>query len=562
MSSSAKNPLLLASLLSLSAMALSCGTDPASDPCTGRVPGDLVITEFLADPDGADEGKEYVELYNATDKSIPLKGLSLHTSSASGAGKQSVTFEQGDAPPREFVVVSNADAAPGFATIAVGAKFSLGNSSGIIKVMCGEKLIDQLTYTKAVTANTARVFDGSRAPDALANDDEANWCDATTQTPDGFFGAPKAANPPCATAVTCEDTLTGQTRPIVPPQAGDIVITELMPNPKTLEDNNAEWIELLVKADVDLNGLEVGPTGGKPLVVTHKQCLRVGADSYVVVARKADPALNGGLTELLATFSFSLNNTAAEIAVSRGGVTLDKVSYEKVKEGYSLQLSPSKLDAVLNDAPDAFCNATRDYHRDATNAPLNYGTPGAPNSDCAGETPNQCLDDGVSRPINAANAGDLIITEYMANPKAVADTSGEWIEIYATREVDLNGVRLTLGSTNTTLSSPNCLTLGASSYAVLARKADSAVNGGLPPVVATFSGSLTNSGGQTIALSREMAEIDAIVTAAAADGASTQLSADKLDQVLNDDTANWCAPTGTYGGGDQGTPGTANRTCP
>ena len=39
--------------------------------------GALVISEIMADPEGADEGLEWFEIYNATSEPIDLEGLTL-----------------------------------------------------------------------------------------------------------------------------------------------------------------------------------------------------------------------------------------------------------------------------------------------------------------------------------------------------------------------------------------------------------------------------------------------------------------------------------------------------
>lgn len=44
--------------------------------------------------------------------------------------------------------------------------------------------------------------------------------------------------------------------------------------------------------------------------------------------------------------------------------------------------------------------------------------------------------------------------------------------------------------------------------------------------------------------------------------ASLSLDPAAIDPILNDDGANWCTATTTYGSGDEGTPGAANDTCP
>ena len=57
------------------ALAPGCGGDELP-PCEAMLAkGELVITELLSDPAGADTGKEWIELYNGSGRSVPLAGL-------------------------------------------------------------------------------------------------------------------------------------------------------------------------------------------------------------------------------------------------------------------------------------------------------------------------------------------------------------------------------------------------------------------------------------------------------------------------------------------------------
>lgn len=80
----------------------------------------------------------------------------------------------------------------------------------------------------------------------------------------------------------------------------------------------------------------------------------------------------------------------------------------------------------------------------------------------------------------ALQFGELIISEVMANPSTVSDTQGEWFEIYNRTDsaIDLNGLNFyDSGSNSHTIS--ETLFIEASSYLVLGRNNDTAVNGGL-----------------------------------------------------------------------------------
>ena len=82
--------------------------------------------------------------------------------------------------------------------------------------------------------------------------------------------------------------------------------------------------------------------------------------------------------------------------------------------------------------------------------------------------PNQCLDSTTNqmRAVVRPTAGQVFFTEVMADPKAVADATGEWLELLAAADVDLNGTVLTVGTSSKVLSAPGCLHVATGSYAV------------------------------------------------------------------------------------------------
>ncbi len=88
-------------------------------------------------------------------------------------------------------------------------------------------------------------------------------------------------------------------------------------------------------------------------------------------------------------------------------------------------------------------------------------------SDTLGDT-----DTGLA-PLTVADlgVGDLVITEFMADPLACADPNGEYVEVYykGTRAVDLKGLVLTNAAGNT-VTNPNTTIVQPESYALLVRQ--------------------------------------------------------------------------------------------
>ncbi|MBZ4420378.1 lamin tail domain-containing protein [Myxococcus sp. RHSTA-1-4] len=581
------------------------GVDAA---CAGLLPGDLVITEYLNDPEGTDTGQEYVELHNPTRARVDLNGLTLYAARSDGSQERAHVFTQAvPLAPGSYLVLGDVreGALPAHVDHAYGeALGALGNSGGLLGVRCGERVVDEVHLTAPAKSGVARAYDGRLVPDSAGNDDPARWCDGTTGVGDAgtFRGSPGTANAPCDSAgppvtpaadagvvETCVPVGAQAARPVARPRPGELVITEVMANPRG-DDTLGEWVEVMATVPVDLNGVTVGSDSAGTRV-EGARCISLSAGEHGVLARRTEAVLNGGLPQPVATFGVDLRNAGGVVMVRAGDVLIDAAVYGPAEEGVASQVSALLADASRNDSQEAWCRATDTYGTRG-----NLGTPGRANRACTGgggsdggvpdggvmadagvpdagagdagtSTPG-CIDrsTGRARTPRVPDAGSLVLTEFMADPVAVADATGEWVEVLALADVDLNGVSLSSGSgSSTVLASTLCLSLRAGSRAVIARSADVSANGGLPVVLGTFSFNLANSAGShMLRLSVDGRLLDAVTwTAAAVPGVASQLDPSRSDPARNDLAGSFCpAPTGArYGLGDRGTPGVENRPC-
>jgi len=181
---------------------------------------------------------------------------------------------------------------------------------------------------------------------------------------------------------------------------------------------------------------------------------------------------------------------------------------------------------------------------------------------CLTAGPDTCWEGAVLRAKASPQPGDLVVAEVQADPAAVLDADGEWFELAVSRAVDLNGLRWGRDAASTQLAVPegDCLRVEAGRRLLVAREADQAVNGGLPPVDLTSSLSLTNAGGG-LALVYAGQALDVVTWAASTPGVAQNLDASGEDPVRNDDPFYWCPATEPYGLGDLGTPGAPNTSC-
>jgi hypothetical protein len=560
----------------LAHLALGCGPsgENGGGACEGLLPGDLVISEIMANPAGPDSGKEWFEIYNATSQTLDLTGLTLFAANEDGTSPRTHVMRETVIGAGEYLVLGGVLTEFLLPHMDYGYGSDLGalrNTSGQIALRCGTVEIDKVVYADMADGK-AQGFDGNRTPDHIANNDRANWCDQTTEYASGDFGTPGARNDPCANIVpdTCDDGATA--RPVVSPLVGDLVITEIMAS-STVPDADGEWFEVYVVNPVDVNGLQLGTAVGTPRVaINSTDCLRYEAGDYILFARKDDPGVNGGLPPVDFTFNFNLVNSNGSLFIGLDGELLDHVDWPSSTTGTSRQLDPSKFDPIENDDPDYWC-AGVDPFGDG-----DRGTPGAPNINC--DIPledGKCEDENGVRDIVDPEVGDLVITEIMPDGLGGNPDRGEWFEIYVARDVDLSGVQVgrytTSGPTTVeTLPVRFCNRFTAGSHVLVARSADPLLNGGLPEVDFTFNfvlinSSATEANGALFVRDRHGAFLDTVTWPGSTRGVARQLDPRRYDPEDNNINTNWCpAETPYYDEADAvrlGTPGAENDVeCP
>ena len=171
------------------------------------------------------------------------------------------------------------------------------------------------------------------------------------------------------------------------------------------------------------------------------------------------------------------------------------------------------------------------------------------------------LDGAASMRLAPIEPGDLVFTEIMANPAVLPDRDGEWFELSLVsgdlEPRNLQGCVLGDGAGEAhVIQDP--LWLEPGDHAVFAR---GSMPGFTPDLV--FSFSLRNSDDR-LALSCQGTEIDAVSYGGdfpLASGASMALDPRHTSALENDSAEFWCLAEISFGG-DMGSPGAANPTCP
>ena len=201
----------------------------------------------------------------------------------------------------------------------------------------------------------------------------------------------------------------------------------------------------------------------------------------------------------------------------------------------------------------------------------------------AGETIVDAPYDGPTG-ITPYAAGQLVITEIMADSNDVPDESGEWFELYnpsTTNTYDLFGCILADTANQDTVM--NHVLVLPSSYVTLARFGTAA--GGFVPdydyhTTLDMNGVLNpkadvkfaNDTGDSAHVTCGIVQIDAVdfhswrelttTGLMVPNGRTYSLDPNHYSATQNDIEANWCVGINVYHSTDRGTPGQANPACP
>ena len=325
--------------------------------------GDLEIVEWMPNPTKVlDTAGEWFEV--RVDRDVDLNGLTIASTSEDETLEDAscLRFTAGDR-----VLFARGDMAGmngGLPAVDFTFGFDLRNTGGdSIFLRLGAATLDEITYTTFTDGAATQI------------DDQGTLCDATATYGAGDKGTPGAANPLCGGSAgnTCLDG--GTPRVIVAAAPGDLVISEIMPNPASAEPAG-EWFEVYVARNVDLNGVQVGPTLVDLTTITEADCIAVTAGSFLIFARNTTMGANGGLPRVDRPITFNLVNDAGSIVLAFDDALLDAVTWTTTTNGVSASVSADKLDPDGNDMTSSFCPGVGTYGAGG------MGTPGAANPTC------------------------------------------------------------------------------------------------------------------------------------------------------------------------------------
>jgi len=160
-------------------------------------PGQLVITEIMANPNAVDDVLgEWFEVRNVSASPISLMGLTLATASNSTTVASDVIV-----PPGGIIVLGrNADPVANGGVVvayAYGDAIPLPNNNMVLTISREGVVIDAVSFP-GLAAVAGKSFSlNPAAQTAIDNDTLANWCWSGSALTSGDFGTPGAVNETC-----------------------------------------------------------------------------------------------------------------------------------------------------------------------------------------------------------------------------------------------------------------------------------------------------------------------------------------------------------------------------
>lgn len=561
------------------------GDPDTAAPVDNLEPGDLIITELLIAPtDCADEpSAEYLEIYNNSGRRVNLDEITIRDSDTSFTWTIQLLVE-----PGEFAVVVNTPSPGNTRCYDLGDDLQILSQQGDAFDNIGDLLtletsdgtvIDEVDF-RDWPLSLGRAWELDPAGyDATTNDDVSNWCLAVDLIPGAVTdrGTPGRDGTGCA-AVDEDPAGAADIDTLAP---GDLVITEVMIDPADpgCSDNAGEYFELYNASSgaVNLEGLRVSNRLVAEYEFVIDDDIVVEAGAYAVLARFDNPrCYDIGADGFYGVVR--LDNNGDVLRISNASGAIDVVDFRSdwplPPNGAAWELDEGTLTATGNDDPAMWCPSLTAIPA-ATN---DEGSPGEANGACFEDTGSlDIIDTGRPPPPEdtseglpgtdptSLNAGDLIITEIMADPYDCPDGRAEYIELFNTTSdrIDLDGIEVVIDGTPATVVATGTIAGRGYAVGVLTNDTPRCYN-----LAAEFSYSgvtLPNDGG-TVSVRVGGTVLDTVDYGAFGDqpvAASWTLQPSTLTGSGNDDPYAWCTAPDRIPGAvaDRGTPGFANVAC-
>ena len=347
---------------------------------------DVRINEFIPNPDGDDNGFEWVELYNGGAASLDLEDWTIEWGTKSFSSDEvlpSISIEPGG-----FLVIG--DEMVGEA--AVLANFALGNASSsgdAIRLLCPDgSVADTVVY--GPNNEDAWIDDSGAVADSLAGKPGSGSCIARIQ--DGYDTNLSGTDFHVLDGESCSiGTENPFTEPAVCLPLSSIRINEFLPDPDGTDDQH-EWVELYSSESesvrVDGWSIEIAKGSWGSVQYTFPSGSEMDANGFLLIGGSEVPDLDYLAVDL--DLGNAGSNGDGLRLVDCEGNLVDTVVYGENNDdglvddsgGMAVSLSPNPDDdQSAGRFPDG-----ADSDQSGDDFSICYSpTPGAPNGNCAEE---------------------------------------------------------------------------------------------------------------------------------------------------------------------------------
>lgn len=309
-------------------------------------------------------------------------------------------------------------------------------------------------------------------------------------------------------------------RPSHAEEPGDVLITEVMIKPRKVADDQGEWLEL-----TNLGQGPVNMAGWSLIIGEHRYLisdeLQLNPGQYAVLANRLDPDVNGGVHADYRLPKLRIPNRKGTISLlAPSGKVVDEVSWDEdtghpAPAGATLERQNAARSAPWGPAHSPWAGSSGDYGSPGapyaplppTATPIPSSTPeptatpvptttplpptatptASPTAAPPTSTPAPPTDTPAPTPTDPPptqphpqHPPRIRLSEIMANPAAVDDDAGEWLELFhaGTTRVNLNGWILSDLDMDRHVIGAD-LWIEPGEYVVLGRNGDMATNGGV-----------------------------------------------------------------------------------
>ena len=279
---------------------------------------EIIITEFLPNPEDSDRDNEFIEIYNNEEKDIDLEGWTIQDKA--GKVKTFIIPEKNIIKAKSYKVFYSDE-----------TRIALNNS--------GDGIMLKNSYENIISESS--VSDSAKEDQSYSLDDNNKWVWTLRPTPGRENVIKLEDQKVLEKDVEIKDS--GEESVIKKVEtekkveydfSDQVIISEIFPNPAGRDNTNGlyEWIELYNNSekDVNLSGWQLDDVlnkGSKPHTI---ESMIIKANDYIL--------LSSDVTKVI------FNNSGDEINLLwPDGSVVEKVSYGKSQEGHSYSLSSEEI---------------------------------------------------------------------------------------------------------------------------------------------------------------------------------------------------------------------------